>query len=1162
MRPCRASFRFWLVGSILTLFFAVGFTQTQMAFSPPSPEDLQNSQTIAPHKQAVKSRLEELAKSQLSEEELAAARNQLGKLLTALTALEEGLKRRDAFIAKRQGLPERLHQLSSQREQLEKRPPQRFSTVTDTLLDGYEKQRAELQKQLETLSSQSAADNVRLAHIPQELEQRAQLREQVERDLQKAKNQSPTSPDAESLLWSTALLTVQLQVQRVEQEALQAERDWLTKRGPLQDALLSVTRLRLQYTRQDLDAIQLQLGVKIQREHDSLSAEAEQLRSRLIMTDEPAEKRRLAVRLETIAIRQMTVDYRHQLNGLDDRLEIDETRNFRLKQDTERLVSLVEKHKNGERVAQRLLVSFDRISRERRRFSTDLMEDLKKQLGLQTTAVAPDATHVLQDWERALNDALFDLENRLYEFDRRAASVTASLSTVVSALSTQKQQTEISQLRQDLEAQRVALREQQQVLTALVHKVSRLMTLHQDYIRRLEDNYRLILGKIFWVRDGEAVTVEMLPDIVASIDTTAARLDTFVRASWSQLWPIRSHALPRWMLAALLLLVIPWLAYWGRMRLQRLAASALHDANRSQAPSAILTFVYTALQAAVWPMYLAFMGWFYTLFSTSINYQTDLVLALASGCYVSALVLWMVFFSRALLNPQGWGARFWRLTPQMSRFLRRTILLGFSAALVLLVPRQMVMAATNGASSEPLARLLLLVFQGVLFIILLIAGRRSGPLMSILLQYSHEHRGFFWHIWPFVHLILLCGVLGVIGLEMLGYQYAARFIWHTALQSLSILVGLRLLLLALVIQLVRKMRRSVFSADSQPAPEDTEDEEDGPDVIVHTVWQALLVIAGLGFVLELWGVSVTWLLTTTVGQKVVNHAVVIVVSSGLAVFVIQLANVFFDYLVHPRMSVQGNARETGRKLRMLAPLIQAVFKVGVCFVAAVVMLRELGMSTSAMLASLGVVGVAIGLASQSVIKDIINGLFILFEDSLSVGDLVALDGIRGFVEKITLRAVTIRDLQGVVHLIPNNTIGIVSNETKEFSCYMLDLQVDCDEDVDVVLDILREVDEEMRQDPVFADGLLAPADMLGLERFEGDVVVMRVRLTTQPHRHLEIGREYNRRIKNTFDAKGIQLPSPGYKIALRPSGTNHQASSSRPASVLPDHFLVREQQRP
>jgi moderate conductance mechanosensitive channel len=126
------------------------------------------------------------------------------------------------------------------------------------------------------------------------------------------------------------------------------------------------------------------------------------------------------------------------------------------------------------------------------------------------------------------------------------------------------------------------------------------------------------------------------------------------------------------------------------------------------------------------------------------------------------------------------------------------------------------------------------------------------------------------------------------------------------------------------------------------------------------------------------------------------------------------------------------------------------------------------------------------------------------------GDLVTLNDTRGFVEKITLRSVTVRDLAGVVHLIPNNMIDVVSNETRDFSCYMLDIQVDCDEDVDTVLGIIRQIDEEMRHDATCADDLIAPADVVGLQRFEGDVVVMRVRLSTRPHRHLEIGREYNR----------------------------------------------------
>lgn len=200
--------------------------------------------------------------------------------------------------------------------------------------------------------------------------------------------------------------------------------------------------------------------------------------------------------------------------------------------------------------------------------------------------------------------------------------------------------------------------------------------------------------------------------------------------------------------------------------------------------------------------------------------------------------------------------------------------------------------------------------------------------------------------------------------------------------------------------------------------------------------------------------------------------------------------------------------------------------VGVIFIAALVILEQLGIATGPVLAGVGIFGLAVGFASQSLIKDVINGLFVLFEDSLSVGDIVTLRGIGGQVEKLTLRAVTLRDLSGNVHVIPNSSFDMVTNMTKEYSRYLLDVGVAYRENVDTVIDILREIDEEMRSDPAYGGDMLEPLEILGLDRFDDSAVVIRARLQTRPIQQWRIGREFNRRMKKAFDARGIEIPFP------------------------------------
>jgi small conductance mechanosensitive channel len=243
----------------------------------------------------------------------------------------------------------------------------------------------------------------------------------------------------------------------------------------------------------------------------------------------------------------------------------------------------------------------------------------------------------------------------------------------------------------------------------------------------------------------------------------------------------------------------------------------------------------------------------------------------------------------------------------------------------------------------------------------------------------------------------------------------------------------------------------------------------------------------------------------------------------VAIVLIRLSKSLADQLLRPKTTTQGITREAGRKVRTLTPLVQTILKLSVIVVAILIILEQIGVNTGPILASIGILGLAVGFASQSLIKDVINGLFILFEDSISVGDIATLHGIGGQVEKITLRAVTLRGLDGTVHVIPNSAIDVASNMTKGFSRYVVDVRVSLTEDVDKVMDVLRKVDEEMRGDPEFGKDMLFPIELWGLERFEDTGLIIRARLNTKPIEQWRIGREFNRRMKQAFEAEGIQM---------------------------------------
>lgn len=215
-----------------------------------------------------------------------------------------------------------------------------------------------------------------------------------------------------------------------------------------------------------------------------------------------------------------------------------------------------------------------------------------------------------------------------------------------------------------------------------------------------------------------------------------------------------------------------------------------------------------------------------------------------------------------------------------------------------------------------------------------------------------------------------------------------------------------------------------------------------------------------------------------------------------------------------------------RRADTLTHVLRDVARVFILAVGTMMILSEIGIDLKPLLAAAGLGGLAIGFGAQSLVKDVISGFFILLEDSISVGDIVEVAGVNGVVEEVKLRTITLRDVSGNVHIVPNGIVDRVKNMTKGYSYSVLDVGVAYRVDVDRVMAVLIEIAEELRTDPLYAPEILEPLEMLGVDRFDESAVIIRCRLKTQPSQQWRIGREMNRRIKKTFDAKGIEIPFP------------------------------------
>ncbi|MFH1877404.1 MAG: mechanosensitive ion channel domain-containing protein [Candidatus Omnitrophota bacterium] len=189
-------------------------------------------------------------------------------------------------------------------------------------------------------------------------------------------------------------------------------------------------------------------------------------------------------------------------------------------------------------------------------------------------------------------------------------------------------------------------------------------------------------------------------------------------------------------------------------------------------------------------------------------------------------------------------------------------------------------------------------------------------------------------------------------------------------------------------------------------------------------------------------------------------------------------------------------------------------------------LQNHGLDVAPLLAGAGIVGLAFGFGGQYLIRDLINGLFILIEGQFFINDVVKIGEYGGLVEDINLRITRLRDLEGRVIIIPNGEIKTVVNYTKDYAHALLDIGVAYKENVDQVMGVIREISVELRKHPYFGRLILEDLEMLGVDAFDDSAVVIKFRVKTLPIKQWEVMREFRRRIKNRFDELGIEIPFP------------------------------------
>jgi len=268
-----------------------------------------------------------------------------------------------------------------------------------------------------------------------------------------------------------------------------------------------------------------------------------------------------------------------------------------------------------------------------------------------------------------------------------------------------------------------------------------------------------------------------------------------------------------------------------------------------------------------------------------------------------------------------------------------------------------------------------------------------------------------------------------------------------------------------------------------------------------------------------------WLLT---------HGLRIVLILALALLADLLLRWLVPHVLRPLLQqrMKGKpAEEVEQRLHTLTSVLEGSGRAVLVGWAIFTILPEAGVTITPILASVGIVGIAVGFGAQSLVRDTINGLFILMDNQYSQGDVVTLAGISGRVEDVGLRRTVLRDLDGVVHYVPNGHIAVASNLTQEWSRVNLNVSVAYGEDIDRVFTIIDRVGHELAADPQFAALIISPPRALRVESMSDTGVAIKVLGDTQPVSQWEVTGELRRRLIRAFLTENVRVPFPPHVLA-------------------------------
>lgn len=507
----------------------------------------------------------------------------------------------------------------------------------------------------------------------------------------------------------------------------------------------------------------------------------------------------------------------------------------------------------------------------------------------------------------------------------------------------------------------------------------------------------------------------------------------------------------------------------------------------------------------------------------TVNMTRLVAVAIVNAIMIARVVM---ACARMIFVPRVSGLRLLKINNENANFvvlwIRRFTNVGVygyflaEVVLVLGMPHSGYLAIMNCVGFLLVVLALIVILQFRQSVASWIGGDTGGGLVG--LQVARRRLADLWHMLAIVYVLGIYGVwaLGVSG----GFQYIIR---ATAVSF--VIFAVAKILLVVVQTTIRRgfgVRPETLSRYPGLAAR-----ANRYFAILETAIVVVILVFATFAVLQAWGVDAFGWLKTELGRRILGSAI----SSGFVIIVAVILWEIVSSVIERYLDRDVNGdRVISARAKTLLPLLRKALLVVVTTIVGLIVLSEVGVDIGPLLAGAGVIGLAVGFGAQTLVKDVITGIFILAEDQFSVGDIIRVNEKSGTVEEITIRTLRLRDLSGNVHIIPFSSVGMVENMTKDFSRYVFDIGIAYREDVDEVIEVLRDLGSQMQVDEHYGPMINEPIEIMGVQRFDDSAVVIRARFTTKPIKQWQIGREFNRRMKRKFDELGIEIPFPHQTI--------------------------------